>query len=91
MSCCHDIKTKDNFPLSCLKKVKRLVQGDYTLFKIGSLLELKGAQDLGGPRKEFFRLVLKDNKEQLFDNGLRELLPEKYYTVGKMIGVYSQN
>jgi hypothetical protein len=35
--------------------------------------------------------VLKDIKEQLFDNGLRELLPEKYYTVGKMIGVYSQN
>lgn len=30
----------------------------------------EGAQDFGGPRKEFFRLVLKEIKEKLFDSGL---------------------
>ena len=32
----------------------------------------EGAWDFGGPRNEFFRLVLKEIKEKLVDNGLTE-------------------
>ena len=45
----------------------------------------EGAQDFGGPRKEFFRLVVKEIKEQLFDNGLIEdclTLPYIWYKNG---------
>ena len=38
----------------------------------------EGAQDSGGPRKEFFRLVLKEIKEKLFDSGLIEDFAERY-------------
>ncbi|XP_056003517.1 uncharacterized protein LOC125657381 [Ostrea edulis] len=41
------------------------------------------AVDYGGPRKEFFRLVLQAIKEKYFDSGLRELLHEDYEVVGK--------
>ena len=41
---------------------------------------------MGGPRKEFFRLILKDIKEHYFDKGLRELLSDEYYIVGKILG-----
>ena len=49
------------------------------------------AQDYGGPRKEFFRLVLGQVKEIYFDNGLREMLKEKYMTIRislKKIDIY---
>lgn len=36
----------------------------------------------GGPRKEFFRLVLLDIKEKHFAQGIKELLAEYYKTVG---------
>ena len=45
------------------------------------------AQDYGGPRKEFFRLVLLEIKEKYFDNGLRELLAEEYTSVGTIMGI----
>ncbi|XP_061170625.1 uncharacterized protein LOC133180021 [Saccostrea echinata] len=41
------------------------------------------AVDYGGPRKEFFRLILQAIKEKYFDSGLRELLYEDYEVVGK--------
>ena len=47
----------------------------------------EGAQDLGGPRKEFFRLVLKEIKEKLFDSGLIEDFAEHYYTSGIIMGL----
>ena len=47
----------------------------------------EGAQDSGGPRKEFFRLVLKEIKEKLFDNGLIEDFAERHYTSGIIMGL----
>lgn len=47
----------------------------------------EGAQDFGGPRKEFFRLVLKEIKEKLFDSGLMEDFAEYYYTSGIIMGL----
>lgn len=45
---------------------------------------LQCASDQGGPRKEFFRLVLSAVKEKYFDKGLREHLAKDYVTVGKL-------
>ncbi|XP_020628245.1 uncharacterized protein LOC110065449, partial [Orbicella faveolata] len=47
----------------------------------------EGAQDLGGPRKEFFRLVLKGIKEKLLDSELIEDFAERYYTSGIIMGL----
>lgn len=44
------------------------------------------AEDYGGPRKEFFRLVLNEIKDTFFDKGLRNLLSEKYVPVGILLG-----
>lgn len=46
------------------------------------------AEDYGGPRKEFFRLVLTEIKETYFDKGLRELLREKYVAIGIILGEF---
>lgn len=43
--------------------------------------------DLGGPRKEWIRLVNHAIKQKYFDNGLRPLLSPDYYFVGVMIAV----
>ena len=43
--------------------------------------------DLGGPRKEWIRLVNREMKAKYFDNGLREYLSQDYYYVGIMIAV----
>jgi len=40
------------------------------------------AKDLGGPRKEFFRLILKEIQQKYFLYGLREELKEDYEFVG---------
>ena len=40
------------------------------------------AHDNGGPRKEFFRLCLREIKEKYFDSGLRNLLADDYEKVG---------
>lgn len=45
------------------------------------------SRDLGGPRKEWIRLMNISIKEKYFDNGLREHLFEDYYHVGVMIGI----
>ena len=47
----------------------------------------EGAQDFKGTRKEFFRLILTEIKEKLFDNGLNEDFAEDYYTSGINMGL----
>ena len=47
----------------------------------------EAARDYGGPRKEFFRLMLIEIKENFFDGGLRTDLAEKYTTVGVVMGL----
>ncbi|CAB3983909.1 Arylsulfatase B [Paramuricea clavata] len=44
--------------------------------------ETPQAEDYGGPRREFFRLVLQAIKDKYFDHGLRELLSDEYEIVG---------
>ena len=46
------------------------------------------AEDYGGPRKEFFRLILAEIKETYFDKGLRVLLREKYLPIGIILGEF---
>ena len=59
---------------------------DYTLtFKVDFMGEV--SVDLGGPRKEWIRLVNREMKAKYFDNGLREYLSQDYYYVGIMIAV----
>ena len=43
-------------------------------------------RNYGGPRKEFFRLVLRAIKEKFFDNGLKNHLAEDYVIVGTIMG-----
>ena len=43
--------------------------------------------DLGGPRKEWIRLMNHCIKEKYFENGLRPLLYKDYFYVGVMIAV----
>ena len=43
--------------------------------------------DLGGPRKEWIRLVLKEIKAKYFDLGLRALMSKEYYYVGQMFAI----
>ena len=45
------------------------------------------AKDLGGPRKEWIRLMNQAMKEKYFDKGLRPYLVDDYYYVGIMIGI----
>ena len=45
------------------------------------------ARDLGGPRKEWIRLMNLAIKEKYFDNGLREHLSDDYFNVGIMKGI----
>lgn len=45
------------------------------------------AQDHGGPRKEWIRLMNAAIKEKYFSNGLKEFLSEDYYYVGVMVGI----
>lgn len=47
---------------------------------------LQVAADYGGPRKEFFRLILREIKETYFDHGLREIFSDNYLTVGIVLG-----
>ena len=48
----------------------------------------QAALDYGGPRKEFFRLILIAIKEKYFDNGLRDLLANDYIKVGIVFGKF---
>ena len=44
------------------------------------------AEDLGGPRKEFFDLILHGIKEKYFYHGLRWDFGKDYETVGLVMG-----
>lgn len=45
------------------------------------------ARDLGGPRKEWIRLMNHALKDKYFSNGLREFLSDEYFFVGVMMGI----
>ncbi|XP_028401220.1 uncharacterized protein LOC114533980 [Dendronephthya gigantea] len=45
------------------------------------------AEDYGGPRKEFFRLVLNAIKSKYFNNGLKSHISEDYEVVGTIMGL----
>ena len=45
------------------------------------------AEDYGGPRKEFFRLCLRDIKVTYFDNGLKDHLADDYSTIGLIMAL----
>ena len=42
----------------------------------------ESAEDYSGPRKEFFRLCLREIKAKYFDNGLKDHLSNDYSTIG---------
>ncbi|XP_028414357.1 uncharacterized protein LOC114537514 [Dendronephthya gigantea] len=45
------------------------------------------AADMGGPRREFFRLCLQEIKSRYFDDGLKEHLANEYTTVGLIMAL----
>ena len=45
------------------------------------------ASDLGGPRKEFFMLCLREIQSKYFDKGLRDYMSEDYEVVGLIMGL----
>ena len=45
------------------------------------------AYDAGGPRKEFFRLCLKEIQQRYFENGLRELMAKEYEFIGTIMAM----
>ena len=47
----------------------------------------EAANDAGGPRKEFFRLCLKEIKDKYFGNGLNDLIAEEYEFVGMIMAL----
>ena len=61
------------------------IQDFHITFEVDFIGEL--ARDLGGPRKEWIRLMNAAIKNKYFDNGLREYLADDYYHVGIMIGI----
>lgn len=49
---------------------------------------MEKAQDLGGPRREFFRLILKEIENTYFENNnVKSYLVNDYKTVGKILGM----
>ncbi|PFX27113.1 hypothetical protein AWC38_SpisGene8187 [Stylophora pistillata] len=78
-------------PPHCDEVVSALIQElagikDYTTtFEVEFIGEM--AKDLGGPRKEWIRLVNCEIKKKYFDNVLRTYLSEDYYYVGIMVGI----
>ncbi|KAL9977068.1 hypothetical protein ACROYT_G014433 [Oculina patagonica] len=50
--------------------------------------DLLEAQDLGGPRKEFFKLIMQAVKEKYFDKGLLSHYENDYQTVGSIFGIF---
>ena len=47
------------------------------------------AQDYGGPRKEFLRLILSEIYTKYFEKGIKEHLSEDYFEVGIVFGKLS--
>ena len=61
------------------------IQNFHITFEVDFMGEL--ARDLGGPRKEWIRLMNVAMNDKYFDKGLREYLADDYYNVGIMIGI----
>ncbi|CAG2213685.1 unnamed protein product [Mytilus edulis] len=45
------------------------------------------AEDFGGPRREFFRIVLAEIQRKYFQNGLRDYMATDYRTIGKIMAL----
>ncbi|XP_022778455.1 uncharacterized protein LOC111320014 [Stylophora pistillata] len=54
-------------------------------FKVGFTGE--DVVDLGGPRREWLRIVCREIKEKYFDRGLRRYLAKDYFNVGIMLAL----
>jgi len=74
----HDILKTTFAELACIENFNITFEVDFMGEK---------AKDLGGPRKEWIRLINVAIKEKYFDNGLREYLCDDYYYVGIMMGI----
>ncbi|XP_028408793.1 uncharacterized protein LOC114533337 [Dendronephthya gigantea] len=61
------------------------IQDFHVTFEVDFIGEM--AKDVGGPRKEWIRLMNAAMKDKYFDKGLREYLADDYYYVGIMIGI----
>ncbi|CAB4021613.1 hypothetical protein AWC38_SpisGene23883 [Paramuricea clavata] len=61
------------------------IQNFHITFEVDFIGEM--ARDLGGPRKEWIRLMNAAMKEKYFDKCLREYLADDYYHVDIMIGI----
>lgn len=47
------------------------------------------AEDYGGPRREFFTLMLREIKEKFFDSDDGDLpISNEYYTIGVLLGMF---
>lgn len=46
----------------------------------------QNAQDFGGPRKEFFVMMMRAIKEKYFDKGLLTAFREDYVNIGILFG-----
>ncbi len=49
-------------------------------------ISFQNAQDFGGPRKEFFVMIMREIKEKYFDKGLLTAFREDYVTIGISFG-----
>lgn len=56
-------------------------------FKINSFY-IQEAEDNGGPRKEFFRLMLTKIKEEYFDPGMNIVNATQYEIIGLVMGMW---
>ena len=74
----HDILTSTFSELEA-------IQNFHITFKVDCFGEM--ARDMGGPRKEWIRLMNAAIKEKYFDRGVREYLADDYYYVGIMVGI----
>ena len=52
------------------------------------ILFSRSAEDFGGPRKEFFLLILLEIKEQYFDGGIKQDRKDEYYIIGLVMGEF---
>eukprot|EP00794_Sanderia_malayensis_P008538 gene8538-9450_t len=82
--CSYITVDRENILTSTFSELQYVENLRYTLH-----VDFMGEQcvDLGGPRKEWIRMMNHAIKEKYFDHGLREMLAEDYYYVGIMIAV----
>ena len=75
----HDILTSTFSELEA-------IQNFHITFEVDFFGEM--ARDMGGPRKEWIRLMNADIKEKYCDRGVREYLADDYYYVGIMVALW---